>query len=107
MTKKFWEMDGFSLFTDPYAYVDHNSYLANPLLAQRKIAMKFKSEMGRGDSPHCIVFCKALKKDTQRFEKTMEKLNDRMLLLGHGDHGVVCDEIAKLIDMETKERDAK
>ena len=37
----------------------------------------------------------------------MEKLNDKMLLLGHGDYEVVCDEIAKLIDMETKERNAK
>ena len=37
----------------------------------------------------------------------MEKLNARMLFLGHGDNGVVCDEIAKLIDLVTKERNAK
>ena len=68
--------------------------------------MKFKSEMAKENSPYCIVFCKVLKKDTQRFEEAMEKLNDKMLLRGHGDYGVVCDEIAKLIDMATKERNA-
>ena len=47
MTKNFWKMDGFSLFTVPYAYVDHNSYFADSLLAQRKISMKFKSEMAK------------------------------------------------------------
>lgn len=104
MTKNFWKMDGFSLFTVPYAYVDHNSYFADSLFAQRKISMKFKSEMAKENSPYCIVFCKVLKKDTQRFEEAMEKLNDKMLLRGHGDYGVVCDEIAKLIDMATKER---
>ena len=104
--KNFWKMDGFSLFTVPYAYVDHNSYFADSLFAQRKISMKFKSEMAKENSPYCIVFCKVSKRDTQKFEEAMEKLNDKMLLLGHSDYGVVCDEIAKLIEMETKERNA-
>lgn len=35
--KNFWRMDDFSIFTVPYAYVDHNSYLADSLFAQKKL----------------------------------------------------------------------
>lgn len=39
-----------------------------------------------------------LKKDTGRFEEALGKLNDKMLLLGHGDYPDACSEIAKMID---------
>lgn len=42
------------LFIVPYAYVDHSSYLADPLFVQNKVTMKFKGEMARDDSPYCI-----------------------------------------------------
>lgn len=83
--------------------MDHNSYLADTLLAQRKIVMKFKEEMARIDSPYCIIFCKVLKRDAQKFEEALEKLKDKMLLLGYRDYVDVCDEIERLIDVEVKE----
>lgn len=83
--------------------MDNNSYLADTLLAQRKIVMKFKEEMARIDSPYCIIFCKVLKRDAQKFEEALEKLKDKMLLLGYRDYVDVCDEIERLIDVEVKE----
>lgn len=107
MEKNFWRMDNFSLFTVLYAYVDHKSYLADSLFVQRKITMRFKSEMVRDDSPYCIVFCKVSKKDVQRFEEALDKLKDKMLLLGYSDYEVVCNEISKMIDSGMKERKTK
>lgn len=101
--KNFWKMGDFSLFMVPYIYVDHHSYLADALFVQRKIVMKFRGEMARMDSPYCIIFCKVLKRDVQKFEDALEKLKDKMLLLGHIDYADVCDEIAMLIDREVKE----
>lgn len=100
--KNYWKLDGFSPVTIPYVYVDHNSYLADSLFVQRKIAMKFKGEMARIDSPYCIIFCKVLKRDVQKFEDALEKLKAKMLLLGHNDYVDVCDEIAMLIDKKDK-----
>ena len=102
--KNYWKLDGFSLFTIPYVYVDHNSYLADSLFAQRKIVMKFKGEMTRTDSQYCIIFCKVLKRDVQKFEDALEKLTDKMLLLGHNDYVDVCNEIAMLLDRKMKEK---
>lgn len=96
--KNYWKLDGFSPVTIPYVYVDHKSYLADSLFAQRKIVMKLKGEMARTDFPYCIIFCKVLKRDVQKFEDALEKLTDKMLLLGHRDYADVCDEIAMLID---------
>lgn len=101
--KNFWKMGDFSLFTIPYIYVDHNSYLADSLFSQRKIVMKFRGEMVGIDSPYCIIFCKVLKRDVQKFEDALEKLKDKMLLLGYSDYADVCNEIAMLIDREEKQ----
>lgn len=98
MEKNFWRMDNFSLFTVPYAYVDHSSYLADLLFTQRKIKMKITGEMVRGDSPYCIVFCKVQKRDIEKFEESLGRLTDKMLLLGYADYPKVCNEIAKVID---------
>ena len=105
--KNFWKLDGFSLFMIPYVYVDHHSYLADDLFIQRKIIMKFKEEMARIDSPYCIIFCKVLKRDVQKFEDALEKLKDKMFLFGHNDYVSVCNEIAMLIDRKMKERNIK
>ena len=103
MVENFWKMDDLSIFTVPYAYVDHHSYLADNLFAQRKITMRFKAEYGKEGSPYVIIFCRVLKRDIGRFEEALEKLKNRMLLFGYRDYGNVCGSIARLFHDE-KER---
>ncbi len=102
--KNYWRMGDFSLFSVPYVYVDHNSYLADQLFVQNKVTMKFKGEMVKENSPYRIVFCKVLKRDTMKFEEALGKLKDKMLLLGYADYSKTCDEIAKMIDEGMKAR---
>lgn len=102
--KNYWKMSDFSLFAVPYAYVDHSSYLADQLFVQNKITRKFKGEMVKDGSSYCIVFCKVLKRDVARFEEALERLKDKMLLLGHKDYPDACGEIAKMIEKDTKAR---
>jgi len=105
--KNYWGMSDFSIFSVPYAYVDHRSYLADQLFVQNKVTMKFKGEMAREDSPYCIIFCKVLKKDAKRFEEALSKLEDKMLLLGYWDYPDACSEIAKMIDENMMKRDLR
>lgn len=100
--KNYWRMSDFSIFSVPYAYVDHSSYLADRLFRQNKVAMKFKGEMVKDNSPYCVIFCKVLKKDAERFEEALGRLKDKMLLLGHRDYPDACSEVAKMIDEGTK-----
>jgi hypothetical protein len=97
-------MSDFSLFIVSYAYVDHSAYLADQLFIQNKITIRFKGEMARENSPYCIIFCKVLKKDVERFEEALDKLEDKMLLLGYRDYPNACSEISKMIDEAMKVR---
>lgn len=103
--KNYWRMGDFSIFSVPYAYVDHSSYQADRLFVQNKVRIKFKGECTKADSPYCIVFCKVRKRDVERFEEVLEKLNNKMLLLGYRDYPDVCNEITKMIEAGMKVRE--
>lgn len=95
--KNYWKIKAFSLFATHYVYVDHRSYLADQLFIQYQVSVKFKQEMLRENSPYCMIFCKVQKKDTERFEKALSKLNDKMLLLGYKDYQEICKEVEEII----------
>ena len=96
--KNYWRMKEFSIFSVPYAYVDHCSYQADQLFVQYKVRMKFKGEYAKAESPYRIVFCKVIKKDAERFEEALDKLKSKMLLLGYWDYPDICSEITKMIE---------
>ena len=101
--KNYWRMKDFSIFSVPYAYVDHSSYQADRLFVQNKVRMKFREEYAKAESPYRIVLCKVRKKDTERFEEALGKLKNRMLLLGYRDYPDVCGEITKMIEEGKRE----
>ena len=102
--KNFWRMRDFSVFSVHYAYVDHGLYLADQLFVQNRVRVRLKGEMRREDSYYCIIFCKVLKRDAERFEEALARLKDKMLLLGHKDYQDECDEIGKMIEEGMKVR---
>ena len=65
--------------------------------------MKFKGEFEKEGSPYRIIMCRVLKRDVGRFEEALEKLKDKMLILGYRDYDKVCTDIGSLIGGE-KER---
>lgn len=101
--KNYWRMENFSIFSVHYAYVDHSSYQADCLFAQNKVRMKFEGECAKAKSPYRIVFCKVRKRDAERFEEALEKLKNKMLLLGYRDYSDICSEIARMIEEGMKE----
>lgn len=96
--KNYWRMKDLSIFSVPYAYVDHSSYQADQLFVQNKVRMKFMGEYAKAESPYRIVFCKVIKKDAERFEEALDKLKSKMLLLGYRDYPDICSEIANIIE---------
>ena len=103
--KNYWRMGDFSIFSVPYAYVDHSSYLADSLFTQNKVRMKFKGEFEKAGSPYRIMFCKVRKKDVEQFEEALGKLESKMLLFGYRDYPDACGEIAKMIEEGMRARE--
>ena len=104
--KNFWRMRACSIFSVPYAYVDHCSYLADTLFVQNKVRLKFKNEYVKAESPYRIIFCKVRRKDTERFEEALERLNNKMLLCGYRYYPEVCSEIAGMFEEGMKARES-
>ena len=70
--KNFLRLDGRSILSVPYMYIDHKDYLADSLLTQNHVSVRFGSEFSRDNSPYRIIICKVRKKDTAEFEKSMD-----------------------------------
>ena len=72
--KNFLRLGGLSILSVQYMYIDHKDYLADFLLAQNHVSVHFGDEFSREDSPYRIILCKVRRKDTAKFEKSMESL---------------------------------
>ena len=107
MVVNFWKLADLSILTVPYAYVDHFSYLADNLFVQEKVRVKFKGEFEKEGSPYRIIMCRVSKRDTERFEEALEKLKNKMLVMGYRDYDQVCSNIGKLIDDEKERKNHK
>lgn len=103
--KNYWRMKDLAIFSAPYAYVDHSSYQADRLFVQNKVRIKYKGEYAKAESPYRIVLCKVQKRDAERFEEALEKLKNKMLLLGYRDYPDICSEIAKILEDGMKARE--
>ena len=90
----FWKLKDFRPFSVLYAYIDHEDYLADALFIQEQIPVRFPQEMVKAGVPYRVIFGRVRKKDCERFEKTLEKLPDKMLLCGHTDYADFCNDIA-------------
>ncbi len=90
-----------SLFYKNYAYIDHDSYLADDIFISKKIKVKFKGDFKWDDSNYRVVLCKVKKKDSKRFEKALEELEDKMLLTGHVDYEEACKKFSSMISNDS------
>ena len=97
-TQNFLRLDGLSILSVPYMYIDHKDYLVDSLLAQNHVSVRFGNEFSRDDSPYRIILCKVRKKDTAEFEKSMELLCNKMLLFEHSDYMGFCNNIMETLE---------
>ena len=96
--KNFLRLDGLSIMSVQYMYIDHKDYLADSLFAQNHVSVRFGNEFSRDDSPYRIILCKVRKKDTAEFEKSTELLCNKMLLFGHNDYTEFCNSIMETLE---------
>ena len=89
--KNFLGLDGLSILSVPYMYIDHKDYLADSLLAQNHVSVRLGNEFSRDDSPYRIILCKVRK-------KAMESLRNKMLLFGHNDYMEFCNGIMETLE---------
>lgn len=80
-------LDDWTPFRKLYAYMDTaDIYRADDLFRKYRVRVRFKREWQSPDGRYRIVFCSVPKKQSQLFEKAMEELPKRLLILGYDDY---------------------
>lgn len=103
--KNYLKIKSFSLFKTSYVYVDvADNYQADQIFVREKLHVQFKKgEFRKDDSSYVIVCVKVSKKDTEKFEKCMELLANKMLLNGYNDYPEFCEQLMKMMEKEEDE----
>ena len=70
-------------FTNTYAYLDTEEYLADQLFINKKLRVKFLRDYSHENDPYIIVMVKVPKSRNKDFLCCMNELNKKMLLTGN------------------------
>ena len=86
------------LVCSEYIFADTEEYLADQLFKNEKIRVNFGKEYGHTEEKYLLVSCKIWNKDQGKFFKAMEKLRNKMPLVGNTDYEEFCKETFKMFD---------
>lgn len=82
-----------SLLYSYYAYIDTNEFFADAIFIHEHVKVQFGKVGRRENSQYVVVLCKVWKWEEEKFVSAMEKLRDRMLLLGYSEGLHFFDEL--------------
>ena len=92
-------LDDRTLFRRLFAYMDAaDIYRADDLFRKYRIHVRFKREWQSPEGRYRIVFCSIPKKQVPLFEKAMEELPKRMMILGYDDYEDVWNRTIKPVE---------
>lgn len=80
-----------------YMYIDTEENLADHLFINEKVPVHFGREFCKDGSIYKIIVCRVRKDYEQRFIKALERLPEKMLLLGHADYQDFCEEVSNMV----------
>ena len=86
------------LFRSEYIFADTEEYLADQLFKNEKIRVNFGKEFGHTEEKYLLISCKIWNKDQGKFFRAMEKLRNKMPLVGKTDYEEFCKETFKMFD---------
>lgn len=86
------------LFRSEYIFADIKEYLADQLFINEKIRVDFGKEFGHTEKKYLLISCKIWNKDRDKFLRSMEKLKNKMPLIGNTDYEEFCKETLSLFN---------
>ncbi len=90
------ELDDWVPFRKLFAYMDTaDIYRADDLFRKHCVKVRFKREWQSPEGRYRMVFCSVPKKQAALFERAMEELPKRMMILGYDDYEGVWHQTLK------------
>lgn len=91
----YYQLKKFSFFYHSFVFLDTKEYMADQIFINHKIKVHFGRELENPNSDYIAVFIKVKKKETEEFLRSMEELENKMLLKGHKDYPDFCNRFMK------------
>ena len=85
-------------FTAKFAIIDSAEHYADQLFIDKKLPVTFKEHYIHPDTNYQIIFCNVKRNRVEDFIDAIEKLHNKMLLLGHTDYENACQQFQDLIN---------
>lgn len=93
----------FSPFSYQFMYLDTADHLADNIFIKNELPVKFCGDFVKENENYSIIVCKIKKNDFEKFDKSMEELEKKMLLMGNVDYVEKCNEFKTLIMTNKKD----
>lgn len=73
--------------------------MADSLFCNEEIVVKYKNFFAvlRG-TDYRVIFCKVAKKDSEKFEKALSKLGNKIALFGYSGYEEACEKFLKSLE---------
>lgn len=78
------------IFRSEYIFADTEEYLADQLFKNGKIRVNFGKEFGHAEKKYLLISCKIWNRDRDKFLRAMEKLRNKMPMVGNTDYEEFC-----------------
>lgn len=84
--KNYLELEKVRLNRKMFAYLDNISFLADPIFKENNLSVKVMNEWENSNNDYIVVIVSIKTKDIALFQKCMEELSKKMLILGNTDY---------------------
>ena len=91
-----YKINGFSLFTRKYVFVDTTKLLYQRIFSDMGIAVLKSEEFRKEGSDLSLIIIKILKRDVEKFEQALTEVRKKALLLGYREYDQACERLYRL-----------
>jgi len=92
-----------------YLYVDNQDYVADSVFYRNEIPVHFGGEFVYKNDKYIVVTCRIRKKYKKKFEKALEEVRNKFLIIGRTDYEDWCKEnfivVIEYADKKIKNKD--
>lgn len=85
--------DKFNPFRVYFFYVDCKEKLADDVFIENELTVYFHGDYYNKESKYMWVSCSVKRRDVSKFEECMERLHDKVLILGYTDYDEFCEGV--------------
>lgn len=86
----YFSVKKFSIMYEYFCFFDVKKYLADNLFIRHRVKVFFMEEFHKQGTDFLMIICKVRRCDVGKFQRALEELKNKMLLMGYPDYPEFC-----------------